>query len=90
MKIKNKKMVNEFIGLMVNVGGGEDGVVGLNEFMFGMYGKGWDGEDESVEKLKKDIFNEYGIKVGVNSDNEEVLNKIHERMPGSTLKDNIR
>ena len=72
MKIKNKKMVNEFIGLIVNVEGGEDGVVGLNEFMNGMYGKGWDGEEESVEKFKKDIFNEYGIKVGVNMDEEEV------------------
>ena len=68
MKIKNKKMVNEFIGLIVNVGGGEDGVVGLNEFMNGMYGK-----IESVEKLKKDIFNEYGIKIGVDEENEEVF-----------------
>ena len=32
MKIKNKKLVNEFVGMMVNVGGGEDGMVGLNEF----------------------------------------------------------
>ena len=68
MKIKNKKMVNEFIGLIVNVGGGEDGVVGLNEFMNGMYGK-----IESVEKLKKDVLNEYGIKIGVDEENEEVF-----------------
>ena len=68
MKIKNKKMVNEFIGLMVNVGGGEDGVVGLNEMMNGMYGK-----IESVEKLKRDVLNEYGIKIGVDEENEEVF-----------------
>ena len=68
MKIKNKKMVNEFIGLIVNVEGGEDGVVGLNEFMNGMYGK-----IESVEKLKKDVLNEYGIKIGVDEENEEVF-----------------
>ena len=68
MKIKNKKMVNEFIGLIVNVEGGEDGVVGLNEFMNGMYGK-----IESVEKLKRDVLNEYGIKIGVDEENEEVF-----------------
>ena len=68
MKIKNKKLVSEFIfDMMVNVGGGEDGVVGLNEMMNGMYGK-----IESVSKLKKDILNEFGIKIGVNEENEEV------------------
>ena len=70
MKIKNKKLINEFIGMIVNVGGGEDGEVGLNEFMFGMYGKGWDNSDEMVSKLKKDVLNEYGIKIGVNEDGE--------------------
>ena len=68
MKIHNKKLINEFIGLMVNVEGGEDGVVGLNEMMNGMYGK-----IESVEKLKKDVLNEYGIKIGVDEENEEVF-----------------
>jgi len=70
MKIKNKKLINEFIGMIVNVGGGEDGEVGLNEFMYGMYGYGWDGESESVEKLKKDVLNEYGIKIDVCEYNE--------------------
>ena len=70
MKIKNKKLINEFIDMIVVVGEGEDGEVGLNEFMFGMYGKGWDGKSESVEKLKVDVLNEYGIKIGVNEDGE--------------------
>lgn len=70
MKIKNKKLINEFIGMIVNVGGGEDGEVGLNEFMFGMYGYGWDGKSESVEKLKVDVLNEYGIKIDVCEYNE--------------------
>ena len=73
MKIKNKKLVNEFIGMIVNVGGGEDGEVGLNEFMVGMYGKGWDESDEMVSMLKRDVLNEYGIKIGVNEENESVF-----------------
>ena len=68
MKIKNKKLVNEFVGMMVNVGGGEDGMVGLNEFMMGMYGK-----VKSVEKLKYDVLNEYGFKIGVDEENEVVF-----------------
>ena len=51
MIIKNKKLVNEFMGMMVNVRGGEDGMVGLNEFMYGMYGR-----VEDVKMLKRDIF----------------------------------
>lgn len=67
MIIKNKKLVNEFMGMMVNVRGGEDGMVGLNEFMYSMYGR-----VEDVKMLKKDILNEYGIKIGVDEENEVV------------------
>lgn len=67
MLIKNKKLVNEFIGMIVNVRGGEDGMVGLNEFMYGMYGR-----VEDVKMLKRDILNEYGIKIGVDEENEVV------------------
>jgi hypothetical protein len=75
MKIKNKKLVNKFIKVIKDVEGGEDGMVGLNEFCMGMYGYGWDGLDESVEKLKKDVLEEYGIEIGVNMDNEDVYLK---------------
>ena len=67
MIIKNKKLVNEFMGMMVNVRGGEDGMVGLNEFMYSMYGR-----VEDVKMLKRDILNEYGIKIGVDEENEVV------------------
>ena len=67
MLIRNKKLVNEFMGMMVNVRGGEDGMVGLNEFMYSMYGR-----VEDVKMLKKDILNEYGIKIGVDEENEVV------------------
>jgi hypothetical protein len=72
MKIKNKYLVNKFIKVIKDVGGNDDGMVGLNEFMMGMYGKVWDGKDKSVEKLKKDILKEYRVKIGVNKDNEDV------------------
>ena len=72
MKIKNKKLINEYMGMIVNIVGGEDGEVGLNEFMYGMYGKVWDNSDEMVSKLKEDVLNEYGIKIGVNEENESV------------------
>jgi hypothetical protein len=65
-------LVNKFIKVIKDVGGDDDGMVGLNEFMMGMYGKVWDGKDESVEKLKKDILKEYRVKIGVNKDNEDV------------------
>ena len=68
MIIKNKKLVNEFIGMIVNVRGGEDGMVGLNEFMYDMYGR-----VEDVKMLKRDILNEYGIKIGVDEENEVVF-----------------
>ena len=70
MKIKNKKLINEFIDMIVVVGGGEDGEVGLNEFMYGMYGKVWDNSDEMVSRLKKDVLDMYGVKIGVNEDGE--------------------
>ena len=72
MKIKNKYLVNKFIKVIKDVGGNDDGMVGLNEFMMGMYGKVWDGKDKSVEKLKKDVLKEYRVKIGVNMDNEDV------------------
>jgi hypothetical protein len=72
MKIKNKYLVNKFIKVIKDVGGNDDGMVGLNEFMMGMYGKVWDGKDKSVEKLKKDVLKEYRVKIGVNKDNEDV------------------
>ena len=75
MKIKNKKLVNKFIKVIKDVGGNDDGMVGLNEFMMGMYGDGWDGKDESVEVLKKDVLEEYGVEIGVNKDNEDVYLK---------------
>jgi len=73
--MKNKKLVNKFIKVIKDVGGNDDGMVGLNEFMMGMYGKVWDGLDESVEKLKKDVLEEYGVEIGVNKDNEDVYLK---------------
>lgn len=72
MKINNKYLVNKLVKVIKDVGGDDDGMVGLNEFMMGMYGKVWDGKDESVEKLKKDILKEYRVKIGVNKDNEDV------------------
>lgn len=71
-KIKNKKLVNQLIGEIVNVGWGEDGVADLNEFMKGMYGREWDGRVGRVEKLKEDVLEEYGIKIGVDCEREEV------------------
>jgi hypothetical protein len=67
MKIKNIKLVNEYVGMLMEVYG--DGEVGLGELMMGMYG--WY-NDESVEMLKKDMFEMYNIKIGVNEDNESV------------------
>ena len=75
MNINNKKLVNKFIKVIKDVGGNDDGLVGLNEFMMGMYGKVWDGKDKSVEKLKKDILKEYRVVIGVNKDNEDVYLK---------------
>ena len=51
MKIKNNKLVNEYVGMLMEVYG--DGEVGLGELMMGMYG--WY-NDESVEMLKRDMF----------------------------------
>ena len=65
MKIKNNKLVNEYVGMLMEVYG--DGEVGLGELMMGMYG--WY-NDESVEMLKKDMFEMYNIKIGVNEENE--------------------
>jgi hypothetical protein len=67
MKIKNNKLVNEYVGMLMEVYG--DGEVGLGELMMGMYG--WY-NDESVEMLKKDMFEMYNIKIGVNEENESV------------------
>ena len=70
MKIKNNKLVNEYVGMLMEVYG--DGEVGLGELMMGMYG--WY-NDESVEMLKKDMFEMYNIKSGVNEENESVYIK---------------
>ena len=70
MKIKNNKLVNEYVGMLMEVYG--DGEVGLGEFMMGMYG--WY-NDESVEMLKKDMLEMYNIKIGVNEENESVYIK---------------
>ena len=67
MKIKNNKLVNEYVGMLMEVYG--DGEVGLGELMMGMYG--WY-NDESVEMLKKDMFEMYNINIGVNEENESV------------------
>ena len=67
MKIKNNELVNEYVGMMMEVYG--DGEVGLGELMMGMYG--WY-NDESVEMLKRDMFEMYNIKIGVNEDRESV------------------
>ena len=67
MKIKNNKLVNEYVGMMMEVYG--DGEVGLGELMMGMYGFY---NDESVEMLKRDMFEMYNIKIGVNEDRESV------------------
>ena len=67
MKIKNNELVNEYVGMMMEVYG--DGEVGLGELMMGMYGFY---NDESVEMLKKDMFEMYNIKIGVNEDRESV------------------
>ena len=67
MKIKNIKLVNEYVGMLMEVYG--DGEVGLGELMMGMYG--WY-NDESVEMLKRDMFEMYNIKIGVNEDRESV------------------
>jgi hypothetical protein len=67
MKIKNNKLVNEYVGMLMEVYG--DGEVGLGELMMGMYGFY---NDESVEMLKKDMFEMYNIKIGVNEDRESV------------------
>lgn len=65
--IKNKKLVDEFMDMIVNVKCGEDGIVGLDEFLYGVYGG-----IKSVKKLKRDILIVYGIKIGVNEENEFV------------------
>jgi hypothetical protein len=70
MKIKNNKLVNEYVGMLMEVYG--DGEVGLGELMMGMYG--WY-NDESVEMLKRDMFEMYNIKIGVNEENESVYIK---------------
>ena len=70
MKIKNNKLVNEYVGMLMEVYG--DGEGGLGELMMGMYG--WY-NDESVEMLKKDMFEMYNIKIGVNEENESVYIK---------------
>jgi hypothetical protein len=71
MKIKNNKLVNEYVGMLMEVYG--DGEVGLGELMMGMYGfYNDDYNDESVEMLKKDMFEMYNIKIGVNEDRESV------------------
>lgn len=67
MKIKNNKLVNEYVGMLMEVYG--DGEVGLGELMMGMYG--WY-DDESVEMLKKDMLEMYNIVIGVNEENESV------------------
>ena len=67
MKIKNNKLVNEYVGMLMEVYG--DGEVGLGELMMGMYG--WY-NDEKVEELKRDMFEMYNIKIGVNEDRESV------------------
>jgi hypothetical protein len=69
MKIKNNDLVNEYVGMLMNVNEGE---VGLGELMMGMYG--WY-NDEKVEELKKDMFEMYNIKIGVNEDRESVYIK---------------
>ena len=66
MKIKNNDLVNEYVGMLMNVNEGE---VGLGELMMGMYG--WY-NDEKVEELKRDMFEMYNIKIGVNEDRESV------------------
>jgi hypothetical protein len=76
IKIKNRYLVNKFIKVIKNVGGDDDGVVGLNEFMMGMYGKKWDGKDNSVDKLKNEVWKEYRVMIGVNKDNEDVYLKV--------------
>jgi len=53
-----------------------DGEVGLDELMMGVYGdvRG-DVKDDynmSIKKLKKDMFEMYNIKIGVNEDRESV------------------
>ena len=70
MKIKNNKLVNEYVGMLMEVYG--DGEVGLGELMMGMYG--WY-NDESVEMLKKDMLEMYNIKIGINEENESVYIK---------------
>ena len=70
MKIKNNKLVNEYVGMLMEVYG--DGEVGLGELMMGMYG--WY-NDESVEMLKNDMLEMYNIKIGVNEENESVYIK---------------
>ena len=77
MKIKNIKLVNEYVGMLMEVYG--DGVVGLDELMVGVYGdvKG-DVKDDynmSYKKLKKDMLEMYNIKIGVNEENESVYIK---------------
>jgi len=74
MKIKNNELVNEYVGMMMEVYG--DGEVGLDELMVGVYGdvRG-DVKDDynmSIKKLKKDMFEMYNIKIGVNEDRESV------------------
>jgi len=74
MKIKNNKLVNEYVGMLMEVYG--DGEVGLDELMVGVYGdvRG-DVKDDynmSIKKLKKDMFEMYNIKIGVNEDRESV------------------
>ena len=77
MKIKNNKLVNEYVGMLMEVYG--DGEVGLDELMVGVYGdvRG-DVKDDynmSVKKLKKDMFEMNNIKIGVNEDRESVYIK---------------
>ena len=66
MKIKNNKLVNEYVGMLMEVYG--DGEVGLDELMMGMYGD----VGEDVKKLKKDMLDMYNIKIGFNEENESV------------------
>ena len=74
MKIKNNKLVNEYVGMLMEVYG--DGEVGLDELIVGVYvdvrGDVKDDYNMSVKKLKKDMFEMYNIKIGVNEDRESV------------------
>lgn len=69
----NKKIIKDYIKILQECEGGADGEVGLNEFLYEMYGDVWDGEDEEViETFKNDMFMQYGVKVDVSLDYESV------------------